>query len=74
MEVDVLSQNGTRSKFDLRASLWDLRDSFTDVTLVCGKEKESIRAHKIILAGRQGFKIQGVLPLLREQKRFTISE
>ncbi len=41
------------SGFNLRSNLWEMKDRFTDVSLVCGKgkHKEVVRAHKIILAG-----------------------
>ena len=45
------------SDFELRTNLWNLRDRFTDVSLVCGTDKnqEVIRAHKIILAASSTF-------------------
>lgn len=38
--------------FNLRSSLWDHRDLFTDIGLVCGQgpSRQVIRGHKIILA------------------------
>ena len=46
-----MSRNEPNSRFDLRSSLWQLKDDFTDVSLICSKTKETLRGHKIILAG-----------------------
>jgi hypothetical protein len=45
------------SDFELRTNLWNLRDRFTDVSLICGTDnnQEVIRAHKIILAASSTF-------------------
>ena len=39
---------GASSDFNLRSAVWNLRDRFTDVSLVCGLNR--LRAHKVILA------------------------
>ncbi len=46
-----MARNEDNSRFDLRSSLWQLKDDFTDVSLICSKTKETLRGHKIILAG-----------------------
>ena len=51
MEGCVMSRKEPNSRFDLRSSLWQLKDDFTDVSLICSKTKETLRGHKIILAG-----------------------
>jgi hypothetical protein len=36
--------------FDLRKSLWQMKEEFSDVIIKCSDQK-AIRAHKIILSG-----------------------
>ena len=47
------------SEFSLRAALWDLRTSFTDVSLVCrrgpGGRNNVLRCHKVILAASSSY-------------------
>ena len=40
----------TVEDFDLRNSLWQMKDEFSDVAIKCSDQKV-IRAHKIILSG-----------------------
>ncbi len=51
-----------------RSSLWELRDEFTDATIVCQNGKFETKVHKIILASaspyfRDAFKISNVIHL-----------
>ena len=47
------------SEFSLRAALWDLRTSFTDVSLVCrrgpGGQNNVLRCHKVVLAASSSY-------------------
>ena len=55
-----MTSNRTQdSEFSLRAALWDLRDSFTDVSLVCrsgpGGQNNVLRCHKVVLAASSSY-------------------
>ncbi len=46
---DILCDFHFRSH-ESRFSLWDLRDDFTDVLILCENGKSELKAHKIVLA------------------------
>ena len=56
-----------KSSSDFRLKLWETRDQFGDVILICGKSEEKIKAHKIILAAASKFFAE-ILQTIKEIK------